>query len=60
MGKGFQNHLENMVKVFEGFEKFKLKLKPKKCELLQKEVVFLGHKVNREGVTPNPAKVRGG
>ena len=57
LGKGFQNHLENMVKVFERFEKFKLKLKPKKCELLQKEVVFLGHKVNREGVTPNPAKL---
>ena len=31
------------------------KLKPEKCELVQKEVIFLGHLVNKDGVRPNPA-----
>jgi hypothetical protein len=31
-----------------------LKLKPDKCHLLQKEVVFLGHVVSKEGVKPDP------
>ena len=31
-GKGFKDHLANMDKVLARFEKFKLKLKLKKCE----------------------------
>ena len=56
LGRGFGNHLINMEKVFARFAKFKLKLKPKKCESFQQEVIFLGHRVNREWVAPNPSK----
>ena len=41
LGKGFEDHLTNMEKVFARFAKFKLKLKQKKCELFQREVIFL-------------------
>ena len=58
LGKGFGNHLRNMEKVFARFAKFKLKLKPKKCELFQREVIFLGHRVSGEGVAPNPSKIQ--
>ena len=58
LGKGFEDHLTNMEKVFARFAKFKLKLKPKKCELFQREVIFLGHRVSGEGVAPNPAKIQ--
>lgn len=34
-----------------------LKLKPEKCELLQKEVCFLGHVINEKGILPNPDNV---
>ena len=34
-----------------------LKLKPSKCQLLQQEVLFLGHLVGREGIKPNPALI---
>lgn len=34
-----------------------LKLKPKKCHLFQKEVLYLGHVVSEEGVSTDPAKI---
>ena len=37
-----------------GVEGVGLKLKPSKCEFLQNELLFLGHVVGREGITPNP------
>ena len=57
LGRGFEDHLRNMEKVFERFQRFQLKLKPKKCELFQREVIFLGHKVSGKGVAPNPSKL---
>ena len=33
-------------------------LKPSKCELLKRDIIFMGHKVSRKGVSPNPVKVR--
>ena len=39
--------------MLERLREAKLKLKPEKCELLQPEVVFLGHKVNANGITPD-------
>ena len=35
----------------------RLKLKPEKCELFQKEVAFLGHRVSKSGVGTDPEKV---
>ena len=37
--------MKNMEQVFMDF---KLKLKPSKCELLKRDIIFLGHMVNRE------------
>ena len=34
-----------------------MKLKPRKCCLARDEVVFLGHKVGKTGVQPDPANV---
>ncbi len=35
-----------------------LKLKPKKCELFQRSVAFLGHDVSPEGVSCDPKKLQ--
>ena len=51
-------HLTRLAEVLECLHQHGLKLKPKKCSLLQKEVVFLGHMVNSEGIQTNPALVR--
>lgn len=35
-----------------------LKLQPDKCEFLRKEVGYLGHIIGRDGVKPDPSKIR--
>ena len=49
--------LSRLRTVFERLRGNNLKLAPKKCHLLQKEVKFLGHIINGEGVSVDPAKV---
>ena len=56
-GKSFEDQLSNLEKVFQKLSKAGLKLKPKKCHLMQKEISFLGHVVSKEGVRTDPAKV---
>jgi hypothetical protein len=56
-GKSFKDHLLNLEKVFEKLLDAGLKLKPKKCHLMQKEISFLGHIVSKEGVRTDPVKV---
>ena len=58
LGRSFEDHMKNMEQVLSRFRDFKLKLKSSKCELLKRDIIFLGHKVSREGVSPNPGKVR--
>lgn len=51
MGKTFDDHLRNLRVVFESFRTYGLKLKPQKCDLFQEEVVFLGRKVDKTGIS---------
>ena len=37
LGRGFEDHMKKMQQVLSRFRDFKLKLKPSKCELLNKE-----------------------
>ena len=57
LGKDFDDHLKNLVKVLERFRRYNLKLKPKKCFFFQTEIMFLGKLVKREGVFMNPSSV---
>ena len=50
-GKSFPEALANVRAVLSRFRQHNLKLKPKKCCLFQKEIEFLGHRVNSEGVS---------
>lgn len=57
-GKTFKEHLNNLGEVLSRFRKFGLKLKPTKCSLYRKEVLFLGHVVGKDGVRANPSLVQ--
>ena len=57
-GQTVAQHLERLRKVFQRLREAKLKLKPKKCHFFQKEVTFLGHIVNAEGVGTESSKVQ--
>ena len=56
-GNSFPNHLENLQKVLDRLSSAGLKLKPKKCHLMQKEVSFLGHIVSKSGTRTDPTKI---
>ena len=51
-------HVGNLNEVFGCFKAANLKLKPSKCALFQEEVTFLGHVVNKEGISCDPEKLQ--
>ena len=57
MGRDFDSHMVNLSVVLRRFEHYGMKLKSKKCQLLQKSVVFLGLLVSREAVQVPPGEI---
>ena len=56
-GANFEEHMQRFDEVLCQVKQSGLKLKPDKCQLLQTEVVFLGHVVSGEGVRPDPSNI---
>ena len=54
----FKAELERLCSVFTRLREAGLKLSPKKCHLFKSRVVFLGHIVSEEGVSPDPEKIK--
>lgn len=55
-GCSLEHHNKNLIKVFNRFRKYNLKLNPQKCNFLRSEVTFLGHLITDNGVKPDPKK----
>ncbi|GBO14251.1 Retrovirus-related Pol polyprotein from transposon 412 [Araneus ventricosus] len=58
VGRTFEENLNNLRKVFHRLQKANLKLNPKKCSFLQKEVTYLGHVISAEGVKTDREKIK--
>ena len=58
VGKGFEEHLNNLREALDRLRQYNLKLKPKKCNLFQVEVLFLGKLVSRDGIAVNPDSLK--
>jgi hypothetical protein len=58
IGKTIEEELCRLKEVFRRLRKANLKLKPKKCVLFQKRVLYLGHVVTRDGIATDPEKIR--
>jgi len=56
-GATFDEHAARLEQVFQRLAAAGLKLKPSKCRLFQKRVVFLGHVVSKNGVEPDQSKI---
>lgn len=52
----FDDHLKRLRQVLDAIRSANLTLKPQKCHFGYKELMFLGHVVSAEGVSPDPAK----
>ena len=49
--------LDQIELVFDRLKQFNLKIKPKKCQVFNNSVLFLGHILLAEGISANPEKV---
>ena len=58
VGWTFDEHFQNLKKVFEQLDNAGLKLQPHKCHFMQLNVQFLGHVVSGEGISLDPSQVR--
>ena len=57
LSRGFDSHIVNLSVVLRRFKQYGMKFKPKKCQLLQNLVVFLGRLVSRERVQVPPVEI---
>ncbi|XP_036150748.1 uncharacterized protein LOC118648534 [Monomorium pharaonis] len=52
-----KEHKKKFNQLAERLRQANLKLQPDKCEFLRKEVTYLGHVINENGVKPDPKKI---
>jgi hypothetical protein len=57
LGSDFEDHVTKLGNVLSRFKKYKLKLKPNKCQFFRKEVKFLGRTVTGNGINITPDNV---
>jgi len=55
--RSLADHNSKLREVLDSLRMHKLKLQPDKCEILRKEVNYLGHQITEAGVRPDPQKV---
>lgn len=48
--------IKNLEKVFHKLREARLKLQPEKCDFLQKECQYLGHRIAQDGIFPDESK----
>ena len=54
-GNNITDLLANIKKVFQRLRRFRIYLKPAKCELFASRVLWCGHLIDAEGIAINPA-----
>ena len=57
-GKSFEAMLTNLDSVLYKLQEAGLKLKPRKCQLFQKEIEYLGRIVSASGFKTDPKKIQ--
>jgi len=55
--ENFEDMLERLVQVFQRLRSANLKLNPKKCSFLRKEIKYLGHVISEKGVSTDEGKI---
>ena len=56
-GTNDDDHLVNLNSVFRRIELHGLKVRPEKTKLMVEEVIYLGHKITKDGMSPVRSKV---
>jgi len=58
VSSSFEEHLELLGVVFRRLREAGLRLNPEKCHFARRELKYLGHVVNSDGISTDPEKVR--
>lgn len=53
----YEEHLNDIQKMFDRLRLFKLRLNRKKCKFATNEVKYLGHLITADGIQPDPGKI---
>ena len=53
----FNDHVQHLRQVFQRSKEHGVKLKPKKCTMFKKEVIFLGRVVSKDGYQLDPSTI---
>ncbi|KMQ82059.1 enzymatic polyprotein endonuclease reverse, partial [Lasius niger] len=56
-GASLEDHNKRLKEVLQRLRENNLKLQPDKCEFLLKEVIYLGHIISENGISPDPSKL---
>ncbi len=56
-GKTESEHLDTLRRVLERLEQYGLRAKLNKCEFFQDEIIFCGHKINKDGLHKTQDKI---
>jgi hypothetical protein len=56
--RNFADHITDLTRVFERLRDHELTLKLSKCHFFQEKVEYLGHVVSKDGIAPNPDKIK--
>ena len=56
--RAFDDHLQHLNDVFSRLRNANIRLKPTKCSFACSEVEHLGHLVSRDGIRPDPSKIK--
>lgn len=57
-GSSLEDHNRKLKNVFSRLRNSNLKLRPDKCEFLNKSCNYLGHVISDKGLLPNPNKIK--
>jgi hypothetical protein len=55
--RSFEQHIADLVEVFERLRSHNLTLKASKCFFCKPKLIFLGYEISPEGIRPNPGKI---
>lgn len=54
----FEEHIDNLQKIFNTLKEAKLKVQINKCNFMNLQTEFLGHILTAKGIQPNPNKIQ--
>ena len=54
----FEDHVRDVNNVLDRLLEANITLKPSKCNVFQKELLYLGHLVSADGIRPDPKKIQ--